>query len=315
MNIGIDIMGGDYAPLEAIQGIVEFFNDSTMPSDVTFTLFGDQYKCAPYITHLSNFIDRFTVIHTSQIIEMHEHPTKALKDKPMSSIGLGFHFLKEGKIDAFVSAGNTGAMLVGSLFSVKAINNVVRPTIGSPVPKNNGQFNFLLDVGMNADCKPEHLVQFAELGSIYVKHVYQIPNPKIGLLNIGEEEGKGNILAQSTYPLLKENKNIHFVGNVEGRDVFTDHCDVVVCEGFTGNVMLKMAESIYHLFKNERKLDDNLLDQFNYEIYGGTPVLGINAPVIIGHGISRARAFKNMYRNAAQMIQSQVVQKMQEYFA
>jgi len=315
MNIGIDIMGGDYAPLEAIQGIVEFFNDSTMPSEVNFTLFGDQYKCAPYIKHLSNFVDKFTVVHAPQVIEMHEHPTKALKEKPHSSINVGYHYLKEKKIDAFVSAGNTGAMLVGALFSVKTIDNVLRPTIGSPIPKNDGSFNFLLDVGMNADCKAENLLQFAELGHIYAQKVLNIPQPKVGLLNIGEEEGKGNLLAQSTYPLLKDNKSINFVGNVEGRDIFLDICDVIVCEGFTGNVMLKMAESIYQIFKQERKVQDGLLDQFNYELYGGTPVLGINAPVIIGHGISRSLAFKNMYYTATQMVKSDVVTCMQEYFA
>lgn len=315
MNIGIDIMGGDFAPLEAIQGIVEFLKDDTMPSNVHFTLFGDEFKCAPYITHLSNFTDRFTVVHAPETIEMHEHPTKALKDKPHSSINIGYHYLKENKIDAFVSAGNTGAMLVGALFSVKAINNVARPTIGSPIPKSDGSFNFLLDVGMNADCKPENLVQFAELGHIYCQKIYNISQPKIGLLNIGEEEGKGNLLAQGAYTLLKENKSLNFIGNVEGRDVFLDHCDVIVCEGFTGNVMLKMAESIYHIFKRERQINDEFLDQFNYELYGGTPVLGINAPVIIGHGISRSLAFKNMYLKATKMVESDVVKCMQDYFA
>lgn len=308
MNIGIDIMGGDFAPLEAIQGIVAFIEDPNMPSDIHFTLFGDQYKCSPYITHLSNYTDRFTMIHCEQEIEMDEHPTKALKEKPKSSIVVGFYYLQNGKIDAFTSAGNTGAMLVGAMYSVKQIEGVIRPTIASPIPKLNGTFNFLLDVGMNADCKPEHLDQFAIMGSIYANHVLNLQNPKVGLLNIGEEEGKGNILTQNTYPLLKNNPKINFIGNVEGRDLFLDTCDVIVCEGFTGNALLKMAESFYQIFKGNRKIDDSFLDQFNYENYGGTPILGINAPVIIGHGISRSTAFKNMYRSAVQMVSSNVTE-------
>lgn len=306
MNIGIDIMGGDFAPLEAIQGIVAYLEDPAMSKDIHFTLFGDQYNASPYITHLSNYTDKFTVVHCEQVIAMNEHPTKAMKEKPKSSIAVGFYYLQNGKIDAFTSAGNTGAMLVGAIYSVKPIEGVIRPTIGSPIPKLNGTFNFLADVGMNADCKPEHLEQFAIMGSIYAKHVLNVPNPKVGLLNIGEEEGKGNLLSQAAYPLLKNNPKINFVGNVEGRDFYMDHCDVIICEGFTGNAMLKMAESFYTIFRNGRNIEDEFLDKFNFEVYGGTPVLGINAPVIIGHGISRAVAFKNMYQSAVQMVSSNV---------
>lgn len=315
MNIGIDIMGGDYAPLEAIQGLIAYFEDSNVDPNVRFTLFGDQYKAGPYITHLSNYIDRFEVVHCDDVIEMHEHPTKALKDKPRSSIGIGFHYLQSGKIDAFASAGNTGAMMVGAMYSVKALPGIIRPTIASPIPKLNGNFNFLLDVGLNADCKPEHLAQFAQMGAIYAENVLQSPNPKVGLLNIGEEEGKGNILTQATYPLLKDNTAINFIGNIEGRDVFMDNCDVIVCEGFTGNTLLKMAESFYQIFKQSRNIEDEFLETFNYENYGGTPVLGIGAPVIIGHGISRAIAFKNMYRTAIQMVSSNVTSAIRDAFA
>lgn len=308
MKIGIDIMGGDFAPLEAIQGIVAYLEDKSMAQNVHFVLFGDQYKCAPYITHLSNYTDRYTVVHCEQQVEMDEHPTKALKEKPDSSISVGFGYLQAKKIDAFASAGNTGAMMVGAMYSVKAIDGVVRPTIGSPVPKLNGTFNFLLDVGMNADCKPEHLVQFATMGSIYAKYVLGVDKPKVGLLNIGEEEGKGNILTQAAYPLLRQNKQIQFAGNVEGRDLFMDHCDVIVCEGFVGNTLLKMAESIHHIFQSGRNIHDEFLDRFDFETYGGTPILGINAPVIIGHGISRATAFKNMYKTAEQMVAAGVTE-------
>lgn len=312
MKIGIDIMGGDYAPLEAIQGIVAYFEDPKMQQDVHFVLFGDQYKAAPYIKHLSNFTDKFTMVHCDEVVNMEEHPTKALKEKPNSSIAVGFHYLQEKKIDAFTSAGNTGAMMVGSLYSVKAIEGVTRPTIGSPIPKLNGSFNFLLDVGMNADCKPEHLVQFAIMGSAYAQGVLGVEKPKTALLNLGEEEGKGNILCQAAYPLLKENNQIQFVGNIEGRDLFEEHCDVIVCEGFVGNVVLKMAESIHQIFQGKRQVQDSFLDRFDFETYGGTPILGVNAPVIIGHGISRAKAFKNMYNSAVQMVASNVTEMIRQ---
>jgi len=316
MKIGVDIMGGDYAPLEAIQGIVAILEENDpLGSDILFVLYGDQYHAAPYIKHLSNYTDRFNVVHCPSMIEMDEHPTKALKEKPDSSIAIGFRDLATKEIDAFVSAGNTGAMLVGAMHTVKSIDGVIRPTIASPIPKINGGYNFLLDVGAIADCKPEYLVQFAQMGSIYAKLILGLEEPKVGLLNIGEEEGKGNILTQTTYPLLKENTHINFIGNIEGRDLFLDNCDVIVCEGFTGNVMLKMAESFYNIFHQTRKVSDDFLAEFNYELYGGTPLLGVNAPVIIGHGISRAKAFKNMYLTAAKMVKTGIVEKIKNQFA
>ncbi|HOA38412.1 MAG TPA: phosphate acyltransferase PlsX, partial [Flavihumibacter sp.] len=257
--------------------------------------------------------DRYTIVHAPQVIGMHEHPTKALKEKQQSSIAVGFYFLAQGKIDAFISAGNTGAMLVGSLYSLKSIEGVLRPTISTIIPKDNGQTGLLLDVGLNADCKPENLNQFAVLGSLYAKHILGIDNPRVGLINIGEEEGKGNILAQAAYPLLKENSRINFVGNVEGRDVLIDKADVMVCEGFTGNIILKLAESIYEI-THRKDIHHSYFDRFNFENYGGTPVLGINKPVIIGHGISGARAFQNMLNLAARMVQSDLFAQMQAAF-
>jgi glycerol-3-phosphate acyltransferase PlsX len=244
---------------------------------------------------------------------MHEHPTKALKEKTKSSIAIGFQMLASGNIDAFISAGNTGAMMVGSLFSIKAIEGVSRPTIGTYMPRENGQLGLLLDAGFNADCKPENLVQFAILGSLFAENILGIENPKVGLLNIGEEESKGNLLAQATYPLLKENNSIHFIGNIEGRDILTDKADIMVCDGFTGNIVLKMAESIYDLVKR-RNIHDEHFERFNFEVYGGVPVLGVSKPVIIGHGISHANAFKNMIVTAEKMIEKDLLQKMQEAF-
>jgi glycerol-3-phosphate acyltransferase PlsX len=244
---------------------------------------------------------------------MHEHPLKALKEKPNSSIAIGFGLLASGKTDAFISAGNTGAMLIGSLFTIKPIEGIQRPTIGTIVPMENGSTGLLLDVGANADCKAEHLDQFAILGSLYAQYILGIEKPRVGLINIGEEEGKGNVLAQATYPLLKANKQIHFIGNVEGRDVFLDHADVLVCEGFTGNVILKLAESLHGIMERQN-VHTEYFDRFNFEDYGGTPVLGVNKPVIIGHGISRAKAYKNMLVLAQKMIETKLLEKMATAF-
>jgi glycerol-3-phosphate acyltransferase PlsX len=234
-----------------------------------------------------------------------------LKEKKRSSIAIGFHLLASGKMDAFISAGNTGAMLVGALFSIKALEGVIRPTISTIIPKSNGKTGLLLDVGLNADCKPEHLNQFAIMGSVYAQLILGIEDPKVGLINVGEEEGKGNLLTQAAYPLLKENKHIHFIGNIEGRHLLLDKADVMVCEGFTGNVLLKFAESLYDITQ-EKELHDNYLDRFNFEIYGGTPVLGVSKPVIIGHGISHATAFMNMIHLASLMLEKDVMARMKD---
>lgn len=309
MKIGIDMMGGDYAPLEAVKGIALYLSGHTVP--VELYLIGDQPQIEALLTEHQVPNDHLRIIHAEQVIDMHEHPTKALKEKQKSSIAIGFHLLASGKMDAFISAGNTGAMLVGALFSIKAIEGVIRPTISTIIPRMNGGTGLLLDVGLNADCKPEQLNQFAIMGSVYAQLILGIEKPKVGLMNVGEEEGKGNLLAQATYPLLKENKHIDFIGNIEGRDVLTDKADVMVCEGFTGNIILKLAESLYEIAQAQN-LKNPYFDRFNFEIYGGTPVLGVAKPVIIGHGISGATAFMNMIHLAQQMIEKEVMKKMKE---
>lgn len=307
MNIGLDMMGGDYAPLEAVKGVLQFMAEQNSPAHLT--LVGDDSQIKKLLNELRVPTDNIAVVHADQIIDMHESPTKALKEKPRSSISIGFRLLASGKIDAFISAGNTGAMLVGALFSIKAIEGVLRPTISSVIPKDNGKTGLILDVGLNADCKPEQLNQFAVMGSVYSQHILGIENPRVALLNVGEEEGKGNILAQATYPLLKENKHINFIGNIEGRDILFDVADVIVCEGFTGNVILKLAESLYDISERQN-FKHAYFDRFDFENYGGTPVLGVAKPVIIGHGISHAKAFKNMITLAQKMIEKDVMNKM-----
>jgi glycerol-3-phosphate acyltransferase PlsX len=311
MNIALDMMGGDYAPLEAVKGISLFLSEGH--KNISLTLIGDEPKLKELLTAHAIPFDNITLVHASEVIEMHEHPTKALREKKASSIAIGFQLLSTDKTDAFISAGNTGAMMVGALFSIKAIEGVSRPTIGAYIPRENGTLGLLLDAGINADCKPENLSQFATLGSMYAEHILGYTNPKVGLINLGEEEGKGNLLAQAAYPLLKENKHINFIGNIEGRDVLLDKADVMVCEGFTGNVVLKMAESIYDLVQR-RGIKDEHFDRFNFEMYGGVPVLGVAKPVIIGHGISKDLAFKNMISIAQQMLEKDLLQKMKDVF-
>ena len=304
-------MGGDLAPLEPIRGLSTYLNDSSQSASIS--LFGDQNQIKALLKLHSIPSDRIRVIDAPQVIGMHEHPTKALREKQRSSIAVGFQMLANNEIDAFISAGNTGAMMVGALFSIKAIPGVQRPTISTIIPKENGKTGLLLDVGLNADCKPENLNQFAVLGSLYAQHILGISNPRSGLMNIGEEEGKGNLLAQAAYPLLKENQLLNFVGNIEGRDIFFDKADVMVCDGFAGNIILKMAESIYEITQN-KGIQHRYFDLFNFEIYGGTPVLGVAKPVIIGHGISHGTAFKNMLSLAEKMITTEFLASMRNSF-
>ena len=312
IKIGLDMMGGDFAPSEAVKGVASFLGSNS--KDINLILIGDKDQINEELTRHNINQSAISIVHTSETIEMHEHPTKALKEKQDSSIAVGFNLLASGEIDAFISAGNTGAMMVGALFSIKAIEGVIRPTIGAYIPREDGSLGLLVDVGLNADCKPENLNQFAMLGSLFAEHILNIKTPKVGLVNIGEEEGKGNILAQAAYPLLKENTAINFIGNVEGRDILINKADVMVCEGFTGNVVLKMAESVYDIIKR-RNIKDEHFNRFNFEAYGGVPVLGVCKPVIIGHGISTSIAFENMIKIAYKMIDTNLTEKITAKFS
>ncbi len=313
MNIALDMMGGDFAPLEAVKGLRDFISKHSNSEAIVFCI-GDEAQLNPLLAEYAIPAEKIKLVHAPETIGYHEHPAKALKEKPQSSISIGFHLLATGKVDAFISAGNTGAMLVGTMFSIKPVKGILRPTIATMMPKINGSTGLLLDVGLNADCKPQQLDQFAVLGSIYAESILKINNPRVGLLNIGEEEGKGNLLAQATYPLLKENTRINFTGNVEGRDLVNDKADVVVCDGFTGNVVLKMCESIYDIAESRNLQDDSMLHRFHYETYGGTPILGVAKPVIIGHGISNDVAFINMITLAVQMIETNLCGAIIEAF-
>jgi phosphate acyltransferase len=310
MRIGIDAMGGDYAPLEAIKGAIDVRKQYP---DIVPVLFGQSEAILNCFKELGLPENVIEIVQASEVIEMGEHATKAIAHKKNSSINVAYRYLAEKQIDAFIGAGNTGAMIVGSIFSVKAIDGVLRPTIVSILPKVNGGFGVLLDVGANADCKPEVLNQFAILGSLYAQYVYGIDNPKIGLLSIGEEKEKGNLLTQAAYPLLEMNDRINFIGNVEGRDLFNDKADVIVCDGFTGNIVLKLCEGFYY---NLAKLGvkNDYLDRFNFKQYGGSAILGVNENVIIGHGISKAETFVSMFKLAKDVVDSKLIDKIKQSF-
>jgi len=304
-------MGGDFAPSTTIKGALLALQE--LPDSSHVVLIGDESKIRTELEkgHVAN--DAFDIVHAPDVIGMGEHPTKAFLKKPESSITVGFNLLKEGAIDGFASAGNSGAMLVGSFYTIKSVAGVIRPSVTSILPKEHGGVGLILDVGINADCKPDVLNQFAILGSLYVEHVHGITNPKVALLNIGEEEGKGNLLCQAAYNLMKDTEEFNFVGNVEGRDLFNGSADVIVCDGFTGNVVLKQAEAFYELTK-KRGLKDEYFDRFNYENYGGTPILGVNGTVMIGHGISNDKAIKNMLLHTAEVIQAKLSEKIKQAF-
>jgi len=302
MIIGIDMMGGDYAPQEAVNGVTLFLNE--LSSNVTLCLIGDEAQLKPAFQHR---IASLRFVHTTEVIDMSDSPTRSLRDKPNASISIGFRMLAAGEIDAFISAGSTGAMMVGALYSLKAIEGVLRPTISTVIPKITGGYGLLLDVGLLADAKPENLLQCAILGSLYAQNILDVDAPTVGLVNIGEEETKGNILAQAAYPLLKANPAIHFIGNIEGRDILTNACDVIVCDGITGNILLKLAESLYDVVKIRRNIQDDFLTKFNHQLYGGVPVLGVNKPVVVGHGISNADSFVGMLEVARKMVQTDML--------
>lgn len=310
MRIGIDAMGGDFAPLEAVKGVIAA---KKMFPYITPVLFGQKDKILESFNQIGVSDSLFEIVHAPEVIEMGEHATKAISHKKGSSINIAYKYLTEKNIEALIGAGNTGAMLVGSLFSVKAIEGVQRPTITSILPKLDGGFGVLLDVGANADCKPEVLNQFAILGSLYAQYVYGITNPKVALLSIGEEKEKGNILNQAAYPQLEMNDRINFIGNVEGRDLFNGKADIIVCDGFTGNIVLKLCEDFYYTF-SKLGVNNEYLNRFNFRNYGGTAILGVNEPVIIGHGISKEDSFCNMFKLAIDVVNSKLIEKIKQSF-
>ena len=311
MRIGLDIMGGDFAPAAAVAGAVMARKE--LPDTTDLVLIGNKDMVLKELETLNADPSQFTFHHTTEVLEMGDHPVKSFSKQKGSSLVKGFELLKMGQLDAFCSAGNTGAMMAGAMFSVTSIPGIIRPAIAVALPKISGGINLLLYVGLNPDARPDVLYQYAMMGSMYVEYVYGTSNPRVGLLNIGSEGDKGNLLTKSTYQAMADSSDFNFVGNVEGNEFFADKTDVIVCDGFTGNVALKQAESFYYLIK-KAKIDSPFFEQFNYEKFGGTPILGIGSPVLIGHGISSGLAIKNMILQNEVIVESGLVEKFRKAF-
>jgi glycerol-3-phosphate acyltransferase PlsX len=310
MKIGVDVMGGDFAPDSVIEGAVDSLNH--LSGDEKLVLIGDENKILWKLNELSAEPSLFEIVNTTQVIEMADHPAKSFSQKKNSSIAVGFGMLKSELIEGFCSAGNTGAMLVGASYTVSVIAGVLRPALATFIPSISGKNSVILDVGLNPDCKPEVLVQYGLLGSLYAKYVLGIQNPTVGLLNIGEEETKGTPAVKAAYELMKDDPAIIFKGNIEGNQLFSDAMtDVIVCDGFVGNVVLKQAEAFHSIYKL-KKLKDSFFDSLDFENIGGTPVVGINANVIIGHGISKRKAIMNMILQTRDVVKADLSQKIKD---
>jgi len=316
MRIALDAMGGDFAPQATVEGAYLYQKETKNRDEIV--LIGDKKLLEERCKKIGDCNERhISFVHADEVIGMNESPTEALKLKKKSSISIGLDLHKKNEVDAFVSAGNTGAQMAASLLNLGRIGGVNRPAIGSFIPSEKGLV-FLIDVGANSDCKPINLMQFGIMGGIFVDHIYDGTNPSIGLLNIGEEEKKGNELSQAAYHLMKKNLR-GFKGNVEGRDILKGTVDIVVCDGFVGNIILKFAESVMGVLTKSfrRNIGSNLFTNlgaflvkpafselrrnYDYEEYGGVPLLGVNGISIICHGRSTAKAIKNAMSVAERM--------------
>lgn len=311
MRIGVDILGGDFAPEATVGGSI--LAAKILPPDARLVLIGDENTIVSICRREQFDPSAFDILHTTERIEMGEHPARAFTQKHNASVVKGFRLLEHGEIDGFASAGNTGAMMVGAMQIIKSIPGVIRPCIAAAMPRQGDTPMLLLDIGINPDCSAEELNQYAILGDIYARQVLNLSSPRIGLLNIGEEEGKGNLVTKAAYQLMKDSPLFNFIGNLEGNDLFSDKADVMVCDGFVGNVMLKEAEAFYAMVR-KRKITDDFFEKFNFVNYGGTPVLGINAPVMIAHGISNDIAIKNLILHAVEVIKGNLCEKIKEAF-
>jgi len=310
MKIGLDVMGGDYAPGAILEGAFDALR--YLSPDEKIFLIGDETAIRDWAKKEGKNLSAFSIVPSGEVIEMGEHPARSFSQKSNSSIAVGYRLLKSGGLDGFASAGNTGAMLVGASYTVNVIPGVFRPALAIALPAAGGGRSVLLDVGLNPDCKPDVLLQYAKLGSLYAKYVLEIENPTVGLLNIGEEETKGTVAVRGAYELMKDNPSVNFAGNIEGNVLFTDDMtDVIVCDGFVGNVIIKQGEAFYSIYK-QRNLKDDYFERLNFENFGGTPVVGINANVVIGHGISRRKAVRNMILQTRDVVNADLAKKINE---
>ncbi|MCL4416518.1 MAG: phosphate acyltransferase PlsX [Actinobacteria bacterium] len=326
-SVIIDAMGGDYAPMEILKGAY----DAYLRYNTSIILVGSKDKIKKNASDLNIDLNVFKIIDARQEVLMNDHPGDVVKNKKESSIFIGTKLLSENRNRAFISAGNTGAVMACSLFNVKRLEGVLRPAIAIIIPLAENPI-VLIDAGANADCKPQYLKQFAFMGKIFSQKILNIGNPKVGLINVGSEEGKGNELSIKSFDLLKEFKEINFQGNIEGRDLFNGSVDVAVCDGFTGNILLKSIEGMAELFFSEIKqvltanfkfkvcaaiLKEpfkNMKKKFDYEEYGGAFLIGINGIVIIAHGSSKAKAITNAVRVAIEGQKGNIVENIAKEF-
>ena len=313
LKIGVDAMGGDFAPEAAVKGAVMALG--AVDAESRIVLFGDRERIEAVLAAEGCPAERFDIVHTTEVIEMGDHPAKAFQAKADSSITVGFGHLAKGAVHGFASAGSTGAMMVGSMYAVKPIEGVIRPTISSAVPTVSGRPALLLDVGLNVDCRPEVLAQYGLIGAIYSEAVLGVERPRVALLNIGEEEAKGNAQTKAAHVLMKADGRYDFVGNIEGSHLFSGKvADVIVCDGFVGNTALKMAEGFFRINRALGCADNPFWAAMNYENVGGTPVLGVNAPVVIGHGCSSPLAIKNMILTTERCVRADLSGKLRAAF-
>ena len=322
MNIVLDAMGGDNSPEAIVKGAVEACE---LDDGFEITLVGKEDLVNKELNKYNDYpADRIKIKNATEVIKMNDSPAKALRRKKDSSLNIGSNLIKENKGDAFISAGNTGAVMAAGLFNIGRLSGIKRPSISTVLPAKDGQ-TLLMDAGANTDSKPENLLQFAVMGGIYSKKILDIVNPKVGLLSIGEEKKKGNKLVKDTYQLLENDNRINFIGNVEGRDIFKNNCDVVICDGFVGNVVLKTTEGVasfvFDILKEtftqniRAKIGAGILkpylkemkDSLDYTQYGGAPLLGINGIVIISHGSSNSTAIVNAIRVARESVNNNIV--------
>ena len=328
VTIAVDAMGGDFAPESEVKGALACLADPRC--DFAIALYGDEKRIAPFLEGRADD-GRLRIVHTSEVIDMHDSAMSALKTKKDSSMGRALEAHKAGDVQGFISAGNTGAVMAASTLILGRVPGVARPTIGTFLPTERG-WTLVVDAGANVDCKPHHLAQFGIMGSVYTEHMRGVARPSVGLLNVGEEESKGGEVPVSAHKLLKE-APINFHGNVEGGDIFKGTVDVVVCDGFTGNIILKFAESVPGFLKAtfrgvaEKSFTAKLrigiatgalrtaMKSWDYQEYGGVPLLGVNGVSIIGHGRSTPRAIMNMILKAKETIDRRVTDRIAEAMA
>lgn len=313
MRIAVDAMGGDYAPRELVKGSIEAVAGQ---SDIKLLLVGDQQVIQDELSRYTYPRDRIDIVHCTQVVEMNEHPSLALRKKKDSSIVVANSMVKHGKADALVSCGNTGAQMAAAVFILGRFAGVERPAIAAQIPIDNS-WMVLLDVGANVDCKPRQLVQFALMGQAYASILTGNPHPTVALLSNGEEETKGNQAVIEAYGKLKNMSVPGFLGNIEGRDIFTGKSEVIVCDGFTGNIVLKAVEGFLSLVieKVKDKIDSNdmvVFKDFDYHQVGGAPLLGVDGVSVVCHGSSRARAVANGIELAARCVQNNMVDRLRE---